>query len=394
MAVTLFCWHTDSTSLADLEQGIFLALKSNAKSLLILSCNQNNYPEEHVNDLLLQLPIPVCGGIYPLVIHQKKVIEQGALIIGFESELSVANFTDIDAIKDECELENYLSDNRYRDTIAHNSFLMFYDCLVNSTEEFLDSLFELLDHEITIAGGGAGNLDFIQYPCIFTNQGLLVDTIQLVGLPHTLNIGVAHGWETFEGPFLVSEAEGQIVSSLNYRPAFDTYKQIIESASDYRFDTLKFFEIAKHFPLGIEDINHDLVVRDPIITFNNQLKCLGHIPVNSMVYLLKGDVNTLVDSARKAAITSLNTNNTTEKIANNISQKALSDNNHEFSNTMVFDCISRVLYLQDSFSKEIDAIAAQCSHNNLFGVLSLGEVSKNKSGTIRLLNKSTVIASW
>ncbi|MBU2894608.1 FIST C-terminal domain-containing protein [Colwellia sp. D2M02] len=390
MATTLFCWHTTSPLLTELEQGIALAKQSPAKSLLILSCNQNNYTPAQLDPILTQLDLPVCGGIYPLIIHQKNVLEQGSLIIGFNEHINIANFTHLSAIKTEKALEAYLSDPQYAITIAESSLLMFYDSLVNGVENFLDTLFELLDHDISIAGGGAGNLDFIQKPCIYSNQGLLSDTIQLAALPYDLSIGIAHGWETFKGPFLVSEAQGQTVHSLNYLPAFETYKNIIESESDYCFDTDDFFEIAKHFPLGIEDINHNLIVRDPILAINNQLQCLGNVPVNSMVYLLKSNIDSLIDSAKQAAITSLTpTRNTITTSINDLTQYK-----HEFSATMVFDCISRDLYMQEDFSREIAVIAQQCQHNNLFGVLSLGEIAKNKSGAIRLLNKSTVIISW
>ena len=96
-----------------------------------------------------------------------------------------------------------------------------------------------------------------------------------------------------------------------------------------------------------------------------------------MVYLLQGSVDSLLSSAEQAAI---------------LATKKIDDD--DFSATMVFDCISRVLYLEDNFSKELDLIAKHCSEQALFGVLSFGEIVNSETGAIRLLNKSTVIGSW
>jgi hypothetical protein len=61
---------------------------------------------------------------------------------------------------------------------------------------------------------------------------------------------------------------------------------------------------------------------------------------------------------------------------------------------MIFDCISRVLYLEEGFDKELEIIVRHCNTQALFGALSLGEIANSPSGSIRLLNKSTVISSW
>ena len=95
-----------------------------------------------------------------------------------------------------------------------------------------------------------------------------------------------------------------------------------------------------------------------------------------MVYLLESDTETLISSAEQAAITAFST-------ASEIT-----------STSMIFDCISRVLYMEDKFEQELDVIAKHCPTPILFGVLSLGEIANSASGAICLLNKSTVISSW
>jgi len=379
MDTELFTWKTHSNALRDLQHGISIAQNSGAKSLLVLTCSQNAYPEQPLNFILKNCSIPIFGGIYPMISHQKTLIKQGALIIGFKENYDVTIFSDLQHLKNEDTLESLINTTleAKKNISGQDDFLMFYDALINNVEDFIDCLFECLDHSITIAGGGAGNLDFIQRPCLFTNNGLLANAVLLVNLPSKLTTSVAHGWTKIEGPLLVSEAHGQIVQSLNYRPAFEVYSQIIESTCGHEFQDGNFFDIAKNFPLGIEDINNNLIVRDPILTTDNHLQLIGNIPVNSMVYILGGDINSLISSSEQAAISLFST---PTKSATQIS--------------MVFDCISRVAFMEDEFDKELQIINKYAPSPHLFGVLSIGEIANSESSAIRLLNKSTVICSW
>ena len=249
---------------------------------------------------------------------------------------------------------------------------MFYDGLMKESETFIETLYESLDHEITIAGGGAGNLDFIRRPCVFTNQGLFFDIVQIVALSAPIHLGVGHGWEILTGPFLVSESTDHIVESLNYTPAYKLYKETVESLSDYRFSEDEFFNIAKNFPLGIAGINEEILVRDPIISQDNGLQCVGNIPENSMIYILKGQIPSLISSAEQAAI----------KAQRQSSSDAFA---------MLFDCISRVLYMKDGFTDELSAIVKATQSKSVFGAISIGEIANDANGIIRLLNKSTVV---
>ena len=379
MSSISFTWQCDSSSIDDLEKGLKLAYASAAKSLLILVCNDNNFTAQQVNPLIMRAPVTIFGGIYPKLIFKNKLMEHGCIIIGFEQSVEINLITQLSTLVADEQLEQVID----QALLAHSpitnncSFLMFYDSLVSNVEDFIAYLFERLDYQVGIIGGGAGNLEFKQKPCIFTNQGLVFDAIQLVNLQKKITSSATHGWQILQGPILVSEAEQQNIISLDYQPASNLYKALIESSSEYRFNEDNFFEIAKNFPLGIERINSKLVVRDPILINQGNIQCVGNIPVNSMVYLLQGSVDSLLCSAEQAAI---------------LATKKIDDN--DFSATMVFDCISRVLYLEDNFSKELNLIAKHCKEQTLFGVLSFGEIVNSESGAIRLLNKSTVIGSW
>ncbi|MBU2872155.1 FIST C-terminal domain-containing protein [Colwellia sp. E2M01] len=378
MEGSLFFWHTNSDSLADFKIGLNLAQASDATSLMVLACNQNDYPTQDLNILLKTCLLPIFGGIYPMISHQDTLMKQGALIIGFQETYNISTFSNLHQLKDEDALENYINSQLEEKLNFHSdNFLMFFDGLMNNVEDFIDCLFECLDHGITIAGGGAGHVDFVQRPCIFTNQGLRSNVVLLVTLPSKLTTSVAHGWKIFQGPFLASEVEEQTVLSLNYEPAFDLYSQAIESTSNYKFTEGNFFDIAKRYPLGIEDINSNLIIREIIVSQYGYLQCAGKIPINSMIYLLEGDIDSLIE--------------TTEQTAIDLFSKTTAESAQI---SMIFDCIGRVLYMEDDFARELHVINKHRTSSALFGVLSIGEIANSKSGAIRLLNKTTVISTW
>ena len=59
---------------------------------------------------------------------------------------------------------------------------------------------------------------------------------------------------------------------------------------------------------------------------------------------------------------------------------------------MVIDCVSRLLFLDNAFDQEIEAIASGAGDvTHLFGALTLGEILSAKTGSANLLNKTTVV---
>ncbi|MEL0639382.1 FIST C-terminal domain-containing protein [Pseudoalteromonas aliena] len=379
MSSVLFAWHNDSDSISEFELALKLAQDSRASSLLILACQDNKFTAQQVNPLLSICSLPIFGGIYPKLIYKNKLMEKGYIIIGFQQQVEislinqVSKLTTDDQLIEAIELTLLMS----AQVSKNDGLLMFYDALINNTENFIDCLFECLDYQTSISGGGAGNLEFKKAPCLFTNQGLIDDAIQIVSLKNKMITAATHGWQVLKGPFLVSEVDKQTVMSLDYQPAFTVYKDEIESISALKLEENNFFKIAKNYPLGIQGINNQLIVRDPILTQNGYLQCVGSIPINSMVYLLEGSADSLISAAKEAALKA------TMQIGNN-----------DFTATIVFDCISRALYLGNKFNLELDSIAEHTSTQALFGVVCFGEITNSESGAIKLLNKSTVMASW
>ncbi|NRA72652.1 MAG: FIST C-terminal domain-containing protein [Gammaproteobacteria bacterium] len=374
MSQPIFYWCTENDDISELAQGIESALAAQSKSLLILACS-SEITTKDFDPILTAIKVPVCGGVYPLLVCNDRLFKQGFIVVGYSSVLAVSNISQLSRKVTYIEgLELILESDK--NLSSYTNFLMFYDALCPA-EEFVDCFYDCFGSTVTVVGGGAGMADFSPLPCVITNDGLKSDIVQLVGLSNQLYAGVAHGWEVLKGPYLITEAVGSLVKSINYRSAKDFYQTIVEDLSGLKFKPDDFYKIAKNYPLGITGLNGEILVRDPVKVQGDSVQFVANVPVNSMVSILKAKNESLISSARAAVI------------------KACEVPDEHAANVIIFDCISRVLYMADDFQLELSEINNSAPDNAIvFGGLSLGEVANNQSGSIRVLNKSTVIGRF
>lgn len=364
----------------DLQASAERALQAGAQSLMILASEADAWQPDQLSPWLQSLPVPVFGGIFPNIIHGARRHASGTLVLGFNESVEVAVVTGLSAQPGlEPQLQALTS---FLEGAA--SLITLVDGLSSSIESFVDSLYEILGARVPVVGGGAGCLDFVQRPCLFCPQGMVGDAALLVALKSRIDSGIAHGWQKLEGPFLVTRSHANVLEELNYRPAFEVYRQVVEEHSGLRFSEAEFFAISKTYPLGIESVDGDFLVRDPIRRVDDHLVCVGEVPQNATVYLLKGDAQLLIASAGEAADCALRGRRT-----------RMNGDDHSAFRALAFDCISRVLFLDDQFAAELQAInTALPGASSIVGALSIGEIANSECGTIELMNKSIVVSVY
>ena len=120
------------------------------------------------------------------------------------------------------------------------------------------------------------------------------------------------------------------------------------------------------------------VIRDPLFANEKgELICVGEVEENTMVNIKKGDQQSLINAAEQAT------------------EEALT-NSKELKETFIIDCISRVLFLEDDFQKEInivcETIRKKYPKTPISGALTLGEISSFGNGYLEFYNKTIVIA--
>jgi hypothetical protein len=257
-----------------------------------------------------------------------------------------------------------------------SDMLVFVDGLSSGITGFLEALYESTGITDTILGGGAGKLSFTQEPVLFSKHEMIQDGALILKDSWYFSVAVSNFWEKISGPHIVTAAEKHELQALDFRDAFDVYREVVEQDSGKSFEETGFFQLSKFYPLGVSHINGELVVRDLIYRKDSSMVLVGDIDKSSVAYILKGEKEELINAAISAA------------------EKAISKQEN-LHNVFMVDCISRALVLEDDFNREIHGVeeSIQDDKITLFGVLSVGEIANVNEGYIDFYNKTCVIGA-
>lgn len=347
-----------------------LELQSNdkIKSCLLFGCDKEKPSTNELNLVLSLNNKPLIGGIFPEIIAEGQRKETGFVLLALEEELEVIFFE----TQENNKISEQLLNKILQPTKEIESVFCFFNAFWTEKKAFMQGLFDELGPFVNYLGGGAGSLNFESFPCIFANKKT-IEQGSVIGLMKTpFCIGVAHGWQPISEPIKVTETKGNIIKTLNWKPAFDVYKSYIEMHSNLILEQEHFFDIAKSYPLGLVKLDDEMIIRDPYATENGALFIVDEVPEGEYIRIMHGHLNSLLDGANHAVRHS-------EK------------ENYKTFNQLCIDCISRVLFMQDDFKKELEFLNKNQKAN---GVLSIGEIANPNNSALELFNKTVVIAQW
>ncbi len=343
-----------------------------AKSLLVLSCDENGFTPDQLDPILKELPVPVFGGTFPVVTNGTDQLNRGSVVVAMDRRADIYFVPDVS--KPETDFEDVL-DSMVAEEDDLKTLMVFVDGLSERLSAFIEGLYSVFGLEINYVGGGAGSLSFKQKPCIITNDGLKEDGAVLAAFNLESGVGVSHGWFTISGPYKVTESEHNVIKSLDWKPAFEVYREVVEEHSGMQFTALPFFDIAKAYPFGVAKMGAERVVRDPVALDADQgLVCVGEIPEGVYVDILHGKANNLIQAAGRAL----------DRANKNYPLRTLP------ALGLIMDCISRVLFLEDGFTSELTAMAMP--EIKFVGACSIGEIANSGKDYLEFYNKTAVVA--
>lgn len=346
------------------------ALASGAKSLLVLAADGNGFTPKQLDARLQTLPIPVFGGIFPEIVADGQNLRRGSLVCALPVTAQVHLIEHLSSP----EYDYFPVAEALKTQMPVGSTLVtLVDGLSKRIAALLESLYEVFGSHYRYLGGGVGSLSFVQKPCLMSNRGLVMDCAQITALATPVSLGIEHGWHKFAGPFFVTGAYDNTITMIDYQPAFEIYRQVVEADSGKQFADNNFFDLAKAYPFGLDRISGEVVVRDPLFREGNALVCVGEVPANHIIYILKGDANNLLEASRRCV------------------QQAQPDAVVPLV-ALLFACISRTLFLQERFAEEIEAIHCALPDGiPLVGGLSLGEIADAGNTCLEFFNKTLVL---
>lgn len=337
---------------------------------LLLFVADYDHPEHHALSHLLQsVKTPLIGGIFPELIVEGKRRDRGMLVIPLHVPLetlvvplSDPNFTGLDYF-----MTSSLASGQ-------DVLFVFADALAGRKESFIHTLYHLFGSSVRYLGGGCGSLSFQPFPCVLHNSGVHQDAAVLGLGPLNVSLGVAHGWSPLSEPLKVTRAEGNRVMTINWEPAMQVYRKIVEAHSGQSFNDVPFFDLAKSYPLGMIRLGTEMVIRDPFATEGDAMLIVDHIPEGEYVRVMHGSTDSLLSGAALAR-----------------AQAEESHPDHAIGMHLCVDCISRVLFLQEEFDREMDILSGTLP---LQGILSIGEIANQGEAFLDVYNKTVVLAAW
>ncbi len=259
------------------------------------------------------------------------------------------------------------------------TFLTFVDGLSAYISKFLYKLYDKLGNEPSIIGGGAGRQYFVHEPCIFTKDGFHKNAAVIASIKRSCSLSVKHGWSVIEGPFIATKTKANIVETINWRPAFEVYKEVLDKHSNQNITPKNFYTIARAYPLGMYRTYGESVVRDAIaVREDGALIFVAEIPENTVLFVLTGDKNDLLNATNEATMASI--------------AGATLPIKHIFA----VECISRTELLGDNFQEELQCLSkhTQAKNVTIEGVVSLGEISSASKSLLEYYNKTLVVGSF
>ncbi|MBO8138009.1 MAG: FIST C-terminal domain-containing protein [Desulfotomaculum sp.] len=315
--------------------------------------------------------VPICGGIFPGLLYNNRIYTSGILGISFKVPFryeAVHNIPSLTKLPMSVFNKNQVQ-----------TCLVLHDGLTCGIDDFLSKIFSSTTYNTKFIGGGAGRLSLKRKPSLFTKDSFWNDGALIICIDTPVGIGVGHGWEYLHGPLVANKVDGFYLQEINWEPAWNYYREIVESEINCQLTADNFFDIAKKFPLGMIRTDGTLIVRDTVGIHNGSLRLIGEVPQNSVLAVLHGSSDNLIAAAGDAVVQAYNDY---EKDTANCNPSGM----------LVIDCISRSLYLQENTNDEFYRIKI-CNKHNLptAGFFSLGEVASLGDRYLELFNKTIVV---
>jgi len=347
----------DEVSFFDTLESLHVKIKSGVYLLLVGE-------KSDLSNISSLSSITIVGAIFPRVVFGAKSFESGIVA------LKLSHKSYVDVIKDMGKVGMlHVEEN------IHSIFTIV-DGLSLKLDDFLENIFFVLPEHTYIIGGGAGKMTLKQEPVIFDNHGFYQDSALVIRSSDSISLGVSHGWEALFGPFMATDCNGHTLHKINFQEAYPVYKNAVEKDTLKRFNENNFFDISQSYPIGILRCGKDFIVRDPISTDGKSLFLVGNMDTNSVISILKGNKETLIQAAKEAALVA--------------KEHASSKSSH----IILVDCISRLLFLEDAFVEELEAIkSVYPSEMVMWGMLSLGEIANANQEGIEFYNKTCVVGT-
>jgi len=242
------------------------------------------------------------------------------------------------------------------------ALILLYSPTLPDMSDFLTDLSEALPG-IPVVGGGTGNGNEVNNVVMLLNDNVFSSGIIAVAFyGDNLRTETIHhpGWIPFGETMTVTAANGNILESINNRPAAEVYKHFIGYDKGENF-----FAHAVEFPFIIKR-NGMEIARVPVaVDENNHIHFAADFKRGDLIQFAYGDINSILDHLNFCM--------------SNV-------NRFQPEGVLAFSCISRLMFLNSHQDLEL---SPYINMSKSAGFFTAGEVNTMNCGT-NLLNATIV----
>lgn len=357
---------------SDWEKSLDSLTDNKTKDILYLIAADTNFDFNKINNKFEDNNINACGCIFPGIIFGEKLYKEGFLACSFNVPVSFQKIKKISEFSD-LDNETIFSDRT-------KTIIVINDGFSNNIPLFLEKLFENTVSDVKFIGGGCGWLGCENYPSIFYGNDFFSDGAVIIQVEDKISFGIDHGWEPLYSTLIATESDRHILKSINWEPAYQCYKRILEENEGVIITKENFINCSKKYPFGMIKYDNEIVLRALIKLDDDENIIMGsEFPENSVLSIMKGEPENLINAASSAVDKAM--------------EKFKKTNERSASKVFVIDCVLRSMFLEERYSDELNIIMEKTGDKvDIFGFLSLGEIASSGDKYIELYNKTIVVS--
>ena len=315
---------------------------------------------------------PLVGAVFPELIVDGDLKKEGVLLIQFEK---MPGYCLASVSHNSSSLNPLISDITSCLDIniddSDQALFMIFDSMIPNIASIIDEAYLNIGDSVNYMGVNAGSETFQPVKCLFDNNQFIGDAVLNMLLPHHSGAIVEHGYTNPDSTISATSTTGNHVSSIDWRPAFEVYKELARKHYDVEINEENFYENAVHFPFGIMRMDGEMLVRIPVaLDDDGSIFCVGEVPENSVLTLLKA--------------VSPDSSKTVDTLVENIS--CLPE-----ETILTFYCAGRRMHLGDAALNELSLLKKNMNNKSIFGALSLGEIGGSKQGGYPLFHNAALV---
>lgn len=243
--------------------------------------------------------------------------------------------------------------------------LIFSDGLIEKGSDLLLGIKNVLGRSFPIIGASsADNLHFSQTYQYYNNEILNKSIVgAILSGEGSFGYGLKHGWQPLGRFHTVTSSSGNIIQTIEDKPAVEIYKDYLKKDINEIKSLLGQLSIL--YPLGIYLSEEEEYLLRNVLRINNDgsLICQGDVPERRQVRIMMGTKDSALMAATEAA------QEAKEKLFNS-----------NILGAIIFESISRVKLFGHKVNEEINTIKDVLGYNTpMIGVCTFGEQAPLKS---------------